>query len=130
MPICPRCGKCLTSDQALTYHMNKKFKCGSWCCIKCDVTFATKLDLQMHNIKCQTEPVAKGETQISIMQNVYSNGNLAILEIDSNRIVITASPSSSSVLGIPIVKGVSVDQLTGTHTRTMQKLNDNLILFY
>ena len=130
MPICPRCGKCLTSDQALTYHMNKKFKCGSWCCVKCDVTFTTKLDLQMHNIKCQTEHVTKGDTQQTIMNQVYSNGNIAILEIDSNRIVISASPSSSNVLGIPAVKGLSIDQLSGQNTRTMQKLNDNIILFY
>lgn len=52
MPICPRCGKSLTTDQALQYHLNKKYKCNSIKCEKCNQTFSTKLKLQMHTIHC------------------------------------------------------------------------------
>lgn len=56
MPICPRCGKSLTTEQALQYHLNKKYKCNSIKCNNCNKTFSTKLELQMHLIHCQTHP--------------------------------------------------------------------------
>jgi len=52
MPICPRCGKSLSSDQALTYHLNKKYRCGSWECQKCDKKFDTKFDKNIHEMNC------------------------------------------------------------------------------
>ena len=52
MPICPRCGKCLSSEQALTYHLNRKYKCGTWNCVKCKTNFNTKFNLQMHELEC------------------------------------------------------------------------------
>ena len=50
MPICPKCGKCLSSEQALSYHLNRKYKCGTWKCIKCDKLFDTKFDLNIHEM--------------------------------------------------------------------------------
>lgn len=55
MPICPRCGKSLTTEQALQYHLNKKYKCNSIKCNKCNKTFSTKLELQMHLIHCEEQ---------------------------------------------------------------------------
>lgn len=55
MPICPRCGKSLSSEQALTYHLNKKYKCGSWECQKCNKNFDTKFDKNIHEMNCVTE---------------------------------------------------------------------------
>lgn len=52
MPICPKCGKSLCSEQALSYHLNKKFKCGTWKCMICSKSFDTKLNLQLHELKC------------------------------------------------------------------------------
>lgn len=52
MPICPRCGKQLSSDQALTYHLNRKYKCNNWQCTKCTTVFATKFDMNIHHLKC------------------------------------------------------------------------------
>ena len=52
MPVCPRCGKCLSSEQALTYHLNKKYRCGSWECEKCFKKFDTKFDKNIHEMKC------------------------------------------------------------------------------
>ena len=54
MPICPRCGKSLSTDQALTYHLNRKYKCGHWSCEKCNVKFDTKFDLTIHKMKCDS----------------------------------------------------------------------------
>ena len=54
MPICPRCGKSLSSDQALTYHLNKKYRCGSWECQKCDKKFDTKFDKNIHEMNCMS----------------------------------------------------------------------------
>ena len=53
MPICPRCGKTLSTYQALEYHLKKKNKCGSIKCKICDKTFETKLALQMHCLECE-----------------------------------------------------------------------------
>lgn len=52
MPICPRCGKTLSSDQALCYHLNRKYKCNTWVCQKCETLFDTKFDLNIHQLKC------------------------------------------------------------------------------
>ena len=55
MPICPKCGKSRRvqcSEQALSYHLNKKFKCGTWKCMICSKSFDTKLNLQLHELKC------------------------------------------------------------------------------
>ena len=52
MPICPRCGKSLSSEQALTYHLNKKYKCGTWKCEKCNKLFDTKFDKNIHEMTC------------------------------------------------------------------------------
>tara|TARA_B100001094_G_scaffold331814_1_gene401481 strand:+ start:25694 stop:26065 length:372 start_codon:yes stop_codon:yes gene_type:complete len=52
MPICPRCGKSLSTDQALTYHLNRKYKCGHWKCEKCELNFDTKFDLGIHKMTC------------------------------------------------------------------------------
>ena len=52
MPICPRCGKSMSSEQALMYHLNKRYKCNSWKCNMCNELFNTKFQLQMHEINC------------------------------------------------------------------------------
>ena len=54
MPVCPRCGKSLSSEQALMYHLNKKFRCGSWKCEKCSKAFDTKFDKNIHEMNCES----------------------------------------------------------------------------
>ena len=39
MPIYPKCGKSFSSEQALTYHLNKKYKCGTWKCAACNSAY-------------------------------------------------------------------------------------------
>jgi len=42
----------LSSEQALTYHLNKKYRCGTWKCEKCGKGFDTKFDKNIHEMNC------------------------------------------------------------------------------
>jgi len=95
MPVCPRCGKCLSSDQALTYHMNKKFKCGSWKCFKCSTVLGTKLDLQMHHMHC----LPKKELPYAVLLEVFENIP-GILVISDDGFVERISPKTSETFEI------------------------------
>ena len=68
MPICPRCGKSFTSEQALTYHLHKKFKCNTLKCKYCSQIFPTKLKLQLHEYNCDCSTCIK-HTQIIMIDN-------------------------------------------------------------
>lgn len=72
MPICPRCGKSLTTEQALQYHLNKKYKCNSIKCEKCNQTFDTKLKLQMHCINCNTDETPSYDDLLSFYLRNHS----------------------------------------------------------
>lgn len=52
MVLCPRCNKNLSTNQALTYHLNRRTPCNSIQCPHCQQRFQTKLDLQMHMMRC------------------------------------------------------------------------------
>lgn len=130
MPICPRCGKVLTSDQALTYHLNKKFRCGNWRCTKCKLVCATKLDLQVHEMACLTKPNVCA-TCDDKMKIVYNEGRIAILELNDDKIVTHASPLSKQVLGMNQIEGKSVDDICNINLcRKLQMLSSNIALFY
>ena len=73
MPICPRCGKCLSSDQALTYHLNRKYRCGTWKCNKCNEIFNTKFQLQMHEMKCLTTDSEFLPPNTDLLLQMYNN---------------------------------------------------------
>lgn len=67
MPICCKCGKILSSEQSLKYHMVKKIKCDSndLKCKICNVRFSSKFDLKIHmkeheNLKNHQESLVKG----------------------------------------------------------------------
>ena len=85
MPICPRCGKCLSSEQALSYHLNKKYKCGTWACMKCAEKLDTKLQLQLHEMKCGV--VEKDYPDYSVLRRMYDSSRQTLCEIDNGIIV-------------------------------------------
>tara|TARA_B110000977_G_scaffold74809_1_gene101070 strand:+ start:3165 stop:3614 length:450 start_codon:yes stop_codon:yes gene_type:complete len=98
MPICPRCGKSLSSDQALTYHLNRKYKCGTWKCHKCHECFDTKFALNIHTNQCN--PERKYVTpSYDILLNIYLKSKCLFLEIDSHNIIHTISPNCKEILG-------------------------------
>ena len=85
MPICPKCGKSLCSEQALSYHLNKKFKCGTWKCMLCSRSFDTKLSLQLHEIKCGVPE--KVYPDYSILRMFYDNSSNVCCEIQKGIVV-------------------------------------------
>ena len=99
MPICPRCGKTLSSDQALCYHLNRKYKCNTWICQKCDTLFKTKFDLNIHQLHCLGDRIKE--------ENVCPNGfyykiinlPMVFLEYDTTSNLITyVNPKSYTIL--------------------------------
>ena len=92
MPICPRCGKSLSSDQALTYHLNRKYKCGTWKCPICSLNFDTKFSLKIHQQTCGS---ARHYILPSydLLWNIYVNSKLLILEVDNDDIIHNVSPN-------------------------------------
>lgn len=85
MPICPRCGKSLSSEQALSYHLNRKYKCGTWKCMECKKTFDTKLQLQLHEIRCGVED--KDYPNYSVLRMIYDYVPVIVCEVDNGVIV-------------------------------------------
>lgn len=88
MPICPRCGKCLSSEQALSYHLNKKYKCGTWSCLKCSQKFDTKLQLQLHEMHCGV--IERDYPDYGILRKMYDHCEHTMCEVE-NGIVIRSN---------------------------------------
>ena len=96
MPICPRCGKCLSSEQALAYHLNKRYKCGTWKCLGCVEGFDSKFQLQMHEFNCFEN---REETpSYDILRNIYLHIPILIYQIKNGKVQIM-SPSCYEILG-------------------------------
>ena len=98
MPICPRCGKCLSSDQALTYHLNRKYRCGTWKCTKCNQIFNTKFQLQMHEMECLNEDI-HDKPSVDFLLKLYNNLPFVIVNIE-NDVVTNVSENCTKILGM------------------------------
>lgn len=85
MPICPKCGKSLCSEQALSYHLNKKFKCGTWKCITCSTSFDTKLSLQLHELKCGVNE--RTYPDYSVLRTFYDKSSNVCCELRGDVVV-------------------------------------------
>ena len=56
MPICSRCGKPLSTQQALEYHLRKKKKCTTiFNCKNCNKDFASNMEMLYHQMTCNME---------------------------------------------------------------------------
>lgn len=99
MPICPRCGKSLTSDQALNYHMNRKFRCGIWNCVRCHQNFNTKHHLTLHEMQCGDVFRKHTHPSTDTLLNVYKNLPMAIVEFDAEtQHIMSVSPHTEHVV--------------------------------
>ena len=55
MPICPRCGKILSTNQALEYHLSKQKKCSTKLnCFTCGYLCSTNLEMKIHKSHCDS----------------------------------------------------------------------------
>ena len=86
MPVCPRCGKCMSSEQALMYHLNKKYKCCTWKCLACSEICNTKFQLQMHEMSCTKITQSKENIDMQYLLNVYNNLPIGVIEIQNDQI--------------------------------------------
>ena len=133
MPICPRCGKCLSSDQALTYHLNRKYKCGTWKCNKCNDIFGTKFQLQMHemNCLCDNECITPG---VDFLIDLYNNLPFVVMHVDSKDIIKNVSPNIKQLLNMEIkdLKNHNIKTLVLNRDVYLQKIptsNHEFIIF-
>lgn len=112
MPICPRCGKCLSSEQALTYHLNRKYRCGIWNCVKCSENFNTKFQLQIHEMSCI------GDRKVYAPENRYpSTDTLLTVYEQIPAMIIEYNPENSHVVSVSpqceTIFGLQSEQLMG-----------------
>lgn len=91
MPVCPRCGKSLSSEQALAYHMNKKFKCNTWKCMKCSKILNTKFDLNIHEMKCMEHRCE--HPSFDVLRIMFQKLNTIIYELDNDDNVKCVNPA-------------------------------------
>ena len=96
MPVCPRCGKLLSSEQALSYHLNKKYKCGTWKCLNCHDCFDSKFQLTLHEMNCYDVRVEVPSYDVLRMLYLYSK--VIVLSIDNKRIT-SISPNCEHIIG-------------------------------
>lgn len=115
MPECPKCGKILSNDNTLLYHLNKKFPCDSYKCKHCKDIFSTKFHLQVHEMKCEVAKHANKKkvslnpfesTPVSrtlddgMLRFIYNTCPDIITEIDMNCKILSISPSVERILGV------------------------------
>ena len=98
MPICPKCGKQFSTEQALQYHLNKKYKCGTWKCGKCNIVFNTQFDLKIHKMSCEKN-IPQYVPSYDILCEIYNCPNLIFVERDNSGVVHSVSPGYSAQLG-------------------------------
>ena len=99
MPLCPKCGKSFSSDQALCYHMNKKYKCGTWKCAQCSVVFDTKFALKIHGMSCNDVYTSAHVPSYDILCKLYTKASCVFYETDLHGIIHSVSPSCSHHYG-------------------------------
>jgi hypothetical protein len=96
MPVCPRCGKCLSTEQALSYHLSKKYKCGTWKCLCCKKSFDSKFQLQIHELSCVLERV--DTPSYDVLRQIYIKS--PVLFVKGTSLVETSSPYCKSIIGL------------------------------
>ena len=136
MPICPRCGKCLSSEQALTYHLNRKYKCGTWNCVKCLTNFNTKFQLQIHEMDClgNSKRANGGFPTTEVLFNIYNTVPLVCIHTaSSDNTVDLVSPQCASLFGIcpESLMGLSradcVERIRSRNACTIHEVDQSLL---
>ena len=144
MPVCPKCGKSFSSDQALCYHLNKKYKCGTWKCEKCITTFDTKHKLKIHMMCCEQDNVFDDIPSINILTKIYAKSKILFYELDSTGVIHTVNNfvdffgfSKSDLIGKNISSFVqTIDDDTYHSTKSGDMINikqnhvDNMCIMY
>ena len=99
MPICPKCGKILSTQQALDYHLNKKNKCMLLQCKKCEVVFDTKHDLRIHAMSCLSS-ISTNYSNDIFDKILNSSSTMIVMILDNKYVIKTVSPNCRLFLKI------------------------------
>lgn len=102
MPICPRCGRHMASEQALMYHLNKKYKCCTWKCCKCNENFNTKFQLQLHEMQCINEINSPIDTEHLL--KVYNNLPISVIEYNKENVIEKMNPKAMQVFSKDVLQ--------------------------
>ena len=141
MPVCHKCGKNFSTTQALTYHLNKKYKCGTWKCTKCNSLFSTQFDLKIHCLSCN-ETQFNDIPSFDVLVAIYTSKSIVFYHQDEQDIIHSVSPSVLDIYGLPpksfIGKKDSIICLGGKYFRTIhngeqvevtrKQLSDNIFI--
>lgn len=84
MVLCPRCNKNLSTNQALTYHLNRRVPCNSIRCLHCNQAFTTKLELQMHMMRCSR--IEPSVPEPSVLYDLFQHSPYGILVVADERV--------------------------------------------
>lgn len=84
----------------MTYHLNRKYKCHTWKCVKCENMFNTKFKLQIHELACLNEDYRNSIPKVDDLLKIYYNIPGVIICTDKQNQIETVSPNyCESVLG-------------------------------
>lgn len=140
MPKCPKCGKILSNDNTLLYHLNKKFPCDSYKCACCKEIFATKFHLQVHEMKCEVaqamnkkklslnpfaKEVQKTSLDMCMLQYIYETCPDIIMETDKKCTILSVSPAVETLLGYTQAELINTSALDLLHEEDQEKLIEN-----
>ena len=119
MPVCYLCGKSLSTDQALTYHLNRKYKCRSWKCKVCQIQFNTKFDMNIHMLHCKCKPSTTKNEPIKIpcentLIEIFNTIPLKLFVVDKQQHIVHCTPrvSERHVIGKSIHDVPNTEQLS------------------
>jgi uncharacterized C2H2 Zn-finger protein len=75
MPICPRCGKSLSTDQSLCYHLNKRRRCDSLKCQQCNILFDSTYRFKIHIANCHSSLTCENNLDVCSTSNITCTTN-------------------------------------------------------
>lgn len=75
MHTCPRCGKHMSTEQSLCYHLSKKRRCDSLQCKLCQMTFQSKYRYRIHLAECNHEICETQSKTLTQSDKIVSNNN-------------------------------------------------------
>ena len=142
MPECPKCGKILSNDNTLLYHLNKKFPCDSYKCASCKKIFATKFHLQVHEMKCEVaQALNKKKLSLnpfedrqktnkldpSLLQYIYQSCPDVIIETDTKLKINSVSPSVLQVMGYTQDEMIGENLMDYIHEEDQEKMIEHCI---
>ena len=114
MVICPKCGIELSSEQALSYHLNRKVPCMSLKCTKCAKIFKTQLELNNHMKHCEY-PISEQMKEIFNRSSDY----IFVLKLPENK-CLWANESFLSKYSITLDSFTKLGNLYNIHEEDVE----------